>query len=526
MELMSDDIQKNTTLGKIKDFETKSQALKLMGGEKQIAKQHEANKLTARERLDLFFDQDTFQEVQLFVQHRSTLFGLDKKEIASDGVITGFGKVNGRVVFVAAQDFTSAGGSLGEMHAKKIWKVMDMALDAQKPFVSLNDSGGARIQEGVHSLEGYGGIFYRNTMSSGYIPQIHAIMGPTAGGAVYSPALADWVFMVKNSSYMYITGPDVVKAVIGEEVSHEDLGGAVAHASKSGVCHVVTDSDADCIEKIKKLLSYLPDCCNAPPAVSGSTDSAERLCPELDTFIPDKSNRAYDMKKIIKAVADNNEIFETHELWAQNIITAFIRVMGQTVGVIANNPRFSAGVLDVNASDKASRFIRFCDAFNIPLLTFTDVPGYMPGTNQEWAGIIRHGAKLLHAYSESTVPKITVITRKAYGGAYLGMCSKQLGADYVMAWPTAEIAVMGAEGACNIIYRSEISKAEDPAAKRAELAAAYEEKFNNPYFAASLGYIEEIIAPRDTRKRIITILETLKDKKLSRISKKHTNIPL
>ncbi|MCX5849903.1 MAG: acyl-CoA carboxylase subunit beta, partial [Deltaproteobacteria bacterium] len=437
-----------------------------------------------------------------------------------------FGKVNGRVVFAAAQDFSSSGGSLGEMHAKKIWKVMDMAISAQKPFVALIDSGGARIQEGVPSLEGYGGIFYRNTIGSGYIPQITAIMGPTAGGAVYSPALADWVFMVKGSSYMYITGPDVIKAVIGEEVTHDELGGAIAHATKSGVCHFVTENDADCIEKIKNLLSYVPDSCHSPLPLADCTDSAERICEELDTIIPDKGNRAYDMKKIIKLVADNGEMFEPFELWAQNIVVAFIRIMGKPVGVIANNPRFAAGVLDVNASDKAARFIRFCDAFNIPLLTFTDVPGYMPGTNQEWAGIIRHGAKLLHAYSEATVPKITVITRKAYGGAYIGMCSKQLGADYVMAWPTAEIAVMGAEGACNIIYRGEISAAKDPTSKRTELVTAYEEKFNNPYFAASMGIIEEIIAPRDTRKRIIALLDALKDKKETRVSKKHNNIPL
>jgi propionyl-CoA carboxylase beta chain len=523
---MSDDLQKATTQGKINDFEKESQTLKLMGGEKQIKKQHDSNKLTARERLDLFFDEGTFQEVQLFVQHRSTLFGLDKKEIPSDGVITGFGKVNGRTVFAAAQDFTSSGGSLGEMHAKKIWKVMDMAITAQKPFVALNDSGGARIQEGVPSLEGYGGIFYRNTIASGYIPQITAIMGPTAGGAVYSPALADWVFMVKGSSYMYITGPDVIKAVIGEEVTHDELGGAIAHATKSGVCHFVMENDSDCIEKIKTLLSYVPDCCHSTLPLADCTDSEERLCEELDTIIPDKGNRAYDMKIIIKFIADNGEVFELHELWAQNIIVAFIRIMGKPVAVIANNPRFAAGILDVNASDKAARFIRFCDAFNIPLLTFTDVPGYMPGTNQEWTGIIRHGAKLLHAYSEATVPKITVITRKAYGGAYIGMCSKQLGADYVMAWPTAEIAVMGAEGACNIIYRSEISAAKDPATKRAELVAAYEEQFNNPYFAASLGIIDEIIAPHDTRKRIIALLEGLKDKKETRLTKKHNNIPL
>jgi propionyl-CoA carboxylase beta chain len=332
--------------------------------------------------------------------------------------------------------------------------------------------------------------------------------------------------MVKGSSYMYITGPDVIKEVIGEEVTHDELGGAVAHATKSGVCHFVTENDTECIEKIKTLLAYLPDSCHSPLPLVDCTDSAERICTELDTIIPDKGNRVYDMKKIIKSVADNNELFEPFELWAQNIIVAFIHIMGKPVGVIANNPRFAGGILNVNASDKAARFIRFCDAFNIPLLTFTDVPGYMPGTNQEWAGIIRHGAKLLHAYSEATVPKITVITRKAYGGAYIGMCSKQLGADYVMAWPTAEIAVMGAEGACNIIYRNEIAAAKDPATKKAELVAAYEEQFNNPYFAASLGIIEEIIAPHDTRKRIIALLDALKDKKEIRLPKKHNNIPL
>jgi len=523
---MSEDLQKATTQGKIKIFEEKVQALMQMGGEKQVKKQHDGGKLTARERLDHLFDKGTFQEVQLFVKHHATLFGMDKKEIPADGVITGFGKVNGRVVFAASQDFTSAGGTLGEMHARKIWKVMDMAIAAQKPFIAINDSGGARIQEGVPSLEGYGGIFYRNTLASGYIPQVTAIMGPTAGGAVYSPALTDWIFMVKNTSYMYITGPEVIKAVIGEEVTQEQLGGAMAHASKSGVCHVVTENDTDCIDKIKMLLSYLPDSCNSPLPVADASDSPERDCPELDKTIPDKAARAYNMKNIIKAVADNHEMFELHEQWAQNIIVALIRILGKPVGVIANNPMFYAGVLNVNASDKASRFIRFCDAFNIPLLTFADVPGYMPGTDQEWAGIIRHGAKLLHAYSEATVPKITVVTRKNYGGSYIGMCSKQLGADYVMAWPTAEIAVMGAEGACNIIYRSDIAAAADPVAKRAELIASYQEKFNNPYFAASLGAIEEIILPRETRKRIIAVLNAMQDKKEARLEKKHNNIPL
>lgn len=514
------------TAAKIKAFEEKKEALMKMGGEKMIAKQHELGKLTARERVDRFFDPGTFQEVQLFVKHRSPLFGLDKKEINADGVIVGFGKVNGRTVFTAAQDFTSAGGSLGEMHAKKIWKIMDMALDARKPFVSMNDSGGARIQEGVPALDGYGGIFYRNTIGSGYIPQITAIMGPTAGGAVYSPALTDWVFMVKKTSYMYITGPDVIKAVIGEEVTHDELGGAIAHASKSGVCHFATENDEDCIDKVKTLLSFLPDSCHSPLPLTECTDSPDRECPELDGIIPDKATRGYDMKKVVMAVADDGVIFEPHELWAKNMLVCFIRIMGQPVGVIANNPKFGAGVLDVDASDKASRFIRFCDAFNIPLLTFSDVPGYMPGTHQEWSGIISHGAKLLHAYSEATVPKLTVVTRKDYGGAYIGMCSKYLGADYVMAWPSAEIAVMGAEGACNIIYRREISGADDPAAKRAELVASYEQQFNNPYFAASMGIIEEIILPRDTRKRIVTLLDALKDKKVTQLDKKHNNIPL
>jgi len=523
---MSDEVKQATTQGKIQNFEARVQTLMQMGGEKQVKKQHDGGKLTARERLDHLFDQGTFQEIQLFVKHHATLFGMDKKEIPADGVITGFGKVGGRTVFAASQDFTSAGGTLGEMHAKKIWKAMDMAIAARKPFIAINDSGGARIQEGVPSLEGYGGIFYRNTIASGYIPQITAIMGPTAGGAVYSPALTDWIFMVKNTSYMYITGPEVIKAVIGEEVTQEDLGGAVAHASKSGVCHVVTENDTDCIDEIKRLLSYLPDSCHSPLPVAVSADRPERECPELDKIIPDKANRAYNMKNVIKSVADNGEMFELHAQWAPNIIVSLIRIMGKPVGVIANNPMAFAGVLNVNASDKASRFIRFCDAFNIPLLTFADVPGYMPGTDQEWAGIIRHGAKLLHAYSEATVPKITVVTRKDYGGSYIGMCCKQLGADYVMAWPTAEIAVMGAEGACNIIYRSEIAAAADPAAKRAELIAGYEEKFNNPYFAASLGAIEEVVLPRETRKRIVAVLDAMQDKKEACLVKKHNNIPL
>ncbi len=515
-----------TTSEKIGDLIERKTRLVTMGGEKMVQKQHEQGKLTARERIDRLFDPGSFQETQLFVKHRSTLFGLGEKEINADGVVTGFGRVNGRVVFAASQDFTSAGGSLGEMHAQKIWKVMDMAVDARKPFVAINDSGGARIQEGITALQGYSGIFYRNSIASGYIPQISAVMGPTAGGAVYSPALTDWVFMVKNTSYMYLTGPDVVKAVIAEEVSHEDLGGAMAHAAKSGVCHFVAENDENCIARVKNLLSYLPDSCHSPLPVIPCTDSAERECPELDTIMPDKANRSYDMTKVIASVADNNELFEPHEFWAKNMVVAFIRIMGSPVGVIANNPRFFAGVLDVNSSDKAARFIRFCDAFNIPILTFTDVPGFIPGTQQEWSGVIRHGAKLLHAYSEATVTKINVVTRKSYGGGYNAMCSKAVGADYVMAWPSAEIAVMGAEGACNIIYRREIAGAAEPAAKRAELAAAYEEQFNNPYFAATLGIVDEVILPRETRKKVIALLAAFKDKKQTRLVKKHNNIPL
>jgi acetyl-CoA carboxylase carboxyltransferase component len=515
-----------STADKIKAFQEEKKRLMTMGGDTMIAKQHHLGKLTARERIDLLFDKDTFQEIRLFVKHRSTLFGMKDREIKGDGIVTGFGMVNGRTVFVASHDFTSAGGSLGEMHAKKIWKIMDMAIAAKKPIVFMNDSGGVRIQEGVTALDGGGGIFFRKVIASGYVPQIAAIMGPTAGVAVYSPALTDWVFMVKGSSYMYITGPEVVETVIGEKVTHEELGGAMTHATKSGVCHFATEDDEDCIRNIKILLSYLPDSCHSPLPVIECTDSPVRECVDLDSIIPDRPARAYDMRKIVGAIADNGEIFEPHALWARNIIVAFIRIMGKTVGIVANNPRFNAGVLDINASDKASRFIRFCDSFNIPIVTLADVPGYMPGTEQEWAGIISHGAKLLYSYSEATVPKITVVVRKAYGGAYIGMCSKNLGADYVMAWPSAEMAVLGAEAACNIIYRREIAEADDPKSKKEELIALYRKEFANPYSAANMASIDEIIVPRDTRKRIVVLLETFKDKTEGRLPKKHSNIPL
>ncbi len=517
---------KGNTYQKMNRFDQKVAELLTMGGSEMVRKQHDLGKLTARERLQILFDEGSFQEIQLFVKHRSHLFGLADKTIHADGVITGYGKINGRIVFVAAQDFTSSGGSLGEMHAKKIWKTMDMAIDAKKPFIALNDSGGARIQEGVPALDGYGGIFYRNTQASGYIPQITAVMGPTAGGAVYSPALTDWVFMVQNTSYMYITGPDVIRSIIGEEISHEDLGGPSIHSTKNGVCHFSTLNDRDCIEKIKALLSYLPDSCHSPLPILDQGDRADRILTELDHIIPDEPSRSYDMKEIIREIADCGVFLEPHEGWAQNIIVAFIRIMGHPVGVIANNPKFFAGVLDVHASDKAARFVRFCDAFNIPLLTLADVPGYLPGSRQEQLGIISHGAKLLHAYAEATVPKITIVIRKDYGGAYIGMCSKQLGADYVMAWPSAEIAVMGAEAACNIVYRKEILSAPDPKAKRLELAKAYEDHFSNPYFSASFGIIDEIILPRHTRMKLISLYETLKEKSKQALVKKHNNIPL
>ncbi len=511
---------------RIAELKEKEAKLREMGGKAAVDRQHERGKLTARERLDLLFDKGTFQEIDIFVRHRCVYFGMDKTEIPADGVVTGYGLVNGRTVFAFAQDFTCRGGSLGEMHAKKICKVMDLALKAGAPCVGMCDSGGARIQEGVDALGGYGEIFFRNSISSGVIPQITAIMGPTAGGAVYSPAMTDWVVMVKKSSYMFITGPEVIKAVTGEEVTFEQLGGAMTHNTKSGVAHFAAENDEHAINIIRELLSYLPQNNMEDPPYVDTGDDPERLCPELDTLLPDSSRMFYDMKKVVEAVADNGKFFEIHEHYAKNILIGFIRLAGHVVGVIANQPKFLAGCLDVNASDKATRFIRFCDAFNIPLLTFADVPGYLPGTNQEWTGIIRHGAKLLWCYSEATVPKITVITRKAYGGAYIAMCSRHLGADAVFGWPTAEIAVMGAEGAANIIHRKEIQSAPDPEAKRREKTEEYENLFYNPYIAASRGYIDAVIAPSETRKRVIAALLALKDKKETRPPRKHGNIPV
>ncbi len=514
-----------TTRDAIQKLLDKEQKVLQMGGAKAVEKQKSGGKLTARERLDLLFDPGTFRELDMFVEHRCDNFGMEKIEIPSDGVITGHGLVDGRPVFAFSQDFTSRGGSLGEMHAAKICKIMDMALKSGVPLVGIQDSGGARIQEGVDSLKGYGDIFFRNSRASGVIPQITAIMGPCAGGAVYSPAMTDFVFMVKKTSFMFITGPDVIRAVTGEETTQEELGGAMTHNSKSGNAHFACENDEDAIQQIKLLLSFLPGNNMEDPPRAESGDDPWRLCPNLDSIIPDNPKESYSMHEVIRTVLDDGQFFEPHLYYAQNIIVGFGRLNGRVVGVVANQPKVLAGCLDIDASDKATRFIRFCDAFNIPLLTFVDVPGYLPGRDQEWNGIIRHGAKLLWCYSEATVPKLTVVTRKDYGGSYIAMSSRHLGADMVFAWPSAEIAVMGAQGAANIIFRKEIQATEDQNAKRAELIATYEEEFNNPYVAASRGYIDAVILPSDTRKRLIDALEILSSKSESLPPKKHGNIP-
>jgi acetyl-CoA carboxylase carboxyltransferase component len=519
-----DDMNGNNA--KIKDLERRRAVLLSMGEPDQVAKQHAKGKLTARERIAAFFDQGTFMEVDAFVEHRSTQFDLGKVSIPSDGVITGHGLVEGRTVFAFFQDFTARGGSLGEMHAQKIYKIQDMALKAGCPLVGFNDSGGARIQEGIDSLKGYGEIFFRNARASGVIPQISAILGPCAGGASYSPAMTDWVLMVKISSHMYITGPDVIHAAIGEESTHEDLGGALVHNVKSGNAHFACESEQEAFRTIRVLLGYMPPNNMEDPPVLPITDPADRPCWELDGIVPDSSREAYDMRAVIGSVVDNGFFLEPHALYAQNIIIAFARLGGRAVGIVANQPKLLAGCLDINAADKASRFVRFCDAFNIPLVTFVDVPGYLPGTEQEWGGVIRHGAKLLWSYAEATVPKITVIVRKAYGGAYIAMGSQHLGADMVLAWPSAEIAVMGAEGAVNVIYRREIAEAPDPAAVRREKIREYSELFYNPYIAAHRGYVDAVIVPRETRCQLIGALEAFKGKSESLPPRKHGNIPL
>ena len=507
-------------LGKMKEDILKG------GGEKRIKKQHDSGKMTARERLDLFFDEGSFVEIDAFVKHRSTSFGMEEVDAPGEGVVTGYGTVEGRLVYAYAQDFTVVGGSLGEMHAKKICKVMDMALKMGAPLVGINDSGGARIQEGVDALSGYGNIFYRNTIASGVIPQISVIMGPCAGGAVYSPALTDFVFMVDKTSQMFITGPQVIKAVTGEEVSAEELGGAMTHNKISGVAHFISEDEKQCIEDIKRLLSFLPsnNMVNAP--AFDCNDDLNRIEDKLNDIVPDNPNKAYDMKEVMAALVDNGDFMEVQPYYAMNIITAFARLNGKSIGIIANQPKVLAGCLDINASDKAGRFIRTCDAFNIPVLNLVDVPGFLPGTNQEYGGIIRHGAKMLYAYSEATVPKVTLITRKAYGGAYIAMCNKELGADQVFAWPAAEIAVMGPDGAANIIFKRDIENAENPAAARQEKIQEYKDKFATPYVAASRGYVDDVIEPATTRQRLISAFEMLESKRENRPAKKHGNLPV
>jgi acetyl-CoA carboxylase carboxyltransferase component len=510
-------------LEKLNQLRAQSQ---LGGGEKRIAAQKAKGKLTARERIELLLDRGSFREVDAFAIHRERNFGMDKQQYLGDSVITGWGTIDGRLVYVFSQDFTVFGGSLSGVHAEKVVKIMDMAMRNGAPIIGINDSGGARIQEGVVSLGGYADIFLRNTLASGVIPQISAIMGPCAGGAVYSPALTDFIFMVKNTSHMFITGPDVVKTVTGEDVTFEELGGAMTHNSKSGVAHMACESEADALYLIREMMSFLPANNMEDPPFKPNNDDPLRMEEALNTIIPDNPNKPYDIKEVIKLIVDNGDFYEIHEHFAQNIVVGFARLGGYSVGVVANQPMVLAGVLDINSSEKAGRFVRFCDAFNIPLIVFEDVPGFLPGTDQEYGGIIRHGAKLLYAFCEATVPKITVVTRKAYGGAYCVMNSKHIRADLNLAWPTAEIAVMGPDGAVNIIFRRELTEAEDPVARKAELVQDYREHFANPYVAAQRGYIDDIIEPKETRPRLINALHMLQNKRDNNPPKKHGNIPL
>jgi acetyl-CoA carboxylase carboxyltransferase component len=498
----------------------------LGGGAERIEAQHKRGKLTARERLKLLLDEGTFEETDALVTHRSAEFGLDKQKYLGDSVVTGYGKIDGRLVFVYAQDFTVFGGSLSEAAGEKICKVMDLALRNGAPVIGLNDGGGARIQEGVVSLRGYGEIFTRNVMSSGVVPQISLIMGPTAGGAVYSPAITDFVFMTRGSSYMYITGPDVVRQVTHEDVTHEDLGGAQVHFTKTGVAHFMAENDEDCLQEVRRLMSFLPSNNAEDPPLADTSDSPDRLCDELIGVIPDDPSKPYDMHKVIEPIVDDGDFMEVHAGWAKSIVVGFARMGGRPVGLVANNPGYVAGVLDVDSSRKGARFVRFCDAFNIPIVTLVDVPGYLPGTGQEYGGIIIHGAKLLYAYAEATVPRVTIILRKDYGGAYLVMGSKHLRADINLAWPGAEIAVTGPDAAANIIFRREIEAASDPDSRRKELIDDYKERFANPYIAASRGFIDDVIDPRETRIKIIRALEMLENKTDSNPPRKHGNIPL
>ncbi len=499
---------------------------RLGGGEKRIKDQHKKGKLTARERLNVLLDEGSFEELDAFATHRTSDFGLDKERPLGDGVVTGYGRIDGRLVYVFAQDFTVFGGSLGEVHAQKICKIMDLALKNGAPVIGLNDSGGARIQEGVVSLGGYADIFLRNTLASGVVPQISVIMGPCAGGAVYSPAITDFIVMVKDTSYMFITGPNVIKAVTREEVSSEELGGAMTHATKSGVCHFASDSEQESLLLVRELVSYLPQNNLEDPPMFECLDDPERMEEDLVNVVPDDPNKPYDMREIIHRVVDDAEFLEVHEYYAANIIVGFARLGGRAVGIIAQQPAVLAGTLDIDSSTKGARFVRFCDSFNIPLVTFVDVPGFMPGVAQEYGGIIRHGAKLLYAYCEATVPKVTVITRKAYGGAYDVMSSKHVRGDINYAWPTAEIAVMGPDGAVNIVFKDEIDKSGDPEVTRKRLVEDYREKFASPYIAAARGYIDAVIDPRETRPRLIRALEMLENKRDGNPPKKHGNIPL
>ncbi|MDR2222331.1 MAG: acyl-CoA carboxylase subunit beta [Flavobacteriaceae bacterium] len=512
----------NAKIQKLQDIQAQA---KLGGGQKRIDTQHSKGKLTARERVEYLLDEGSFEEIGMLVTHRTTDFGMDKEIYHGDGVVTGYGTINGRLVYVFAQDFTVFGGALSETHAEKICKVMDMALKMGAPMIGLNDSGGARIQEGVRSLGGYADIFYRNVQASGVIPQLSAIMGPCAGGAVYSPAMTDFTMMVEGSSYMFVTGPNVVKTVTNEEVTSEELGGASTHSTKSGVAHTTSPNDVACLEDVKKLLSYLPQNNTEKPMDLPYTVGDEYRF-ELDDIVPESANKPYDMKDVIQHIIDEDSFFEIHKDYAENIVVGFARLGGKSVGIVANNPMFLAGCLDVNSSIKAARFTRFCDAFNIPLLVLVDVPGFLPGTDQEWNGIIVHGAKLLYALSEATVPKVTVITRKAYGGAYDVMNSKHIGADMNFAWPNAEIAVMGAKGASEIIFKKEISEATDPAAKLAEKEAEYADKFATPYRAAQRGFIDEVILPNETRRKLLKAFSMLENKEVNMPNRKHGNIPL
>jgi len=509
---------------RLKELWQRREKARLGGGKERIERQHKQGKLTARERLEILLDEGSFVELDPFVVHRTTEFEMER--FPGDGVVTGYGLINGRKVYVFSQDFTVFGGSLSEAHAEKICKIMDLALKAGVPVIGLNDSGGARIQEGVVSLGGYAEIFLRNVLASGVIPQISAIMGPCAGGAVYSPAMTDFIFMVKGTSYMYVTGPKVVKTVTREDVSHEELGGAEVHATKSGVAHFIEENDVACLERIRELLSYIPQNNRSEPPKVQTDDPPDRIDEGLNEIIPENPNKPYDMKEIIKRVVDEGKFLEVHKEYAKNIVVGFARLGGRSVGIVGNQPEVLAGVLDIDSSMKAARFVRFCDAFNIPLVTFVDVPGFLPGTDQEWNGIIKHGSKLLYAYCEATVPKVTVITRKAYGGAYDVMSSKHIRGDFNFAWPTAEIAVMGPKGAVEIIYKQEIEAAEDPEALTEKLIQDYIEKFANPYVAAERGYIDDVIEPAQTRPILIRSLEMLDSKRDSNPPRKHGNIPL